>query len=196
MQIKEIFNFLCNIFIIKIIKGKNNIQFNGTIHINKMPKISTCNNGSIVIGNNVTLNSNNTGYHVNMFSPVKIVADKPGAIITIGENTRIHGSCIHAWKQITIGNNCLIAANCNIIDSNGHETIMYNPGERINSQDKPKPINIGSNVWIGMNSIILPGVTVGEGSIIAAGSIVTKDVMPHTIVGGNPAKLIKDTNKY
>ena len=77
MQIKEIFNFLCNIFIIKIIKGKNNIQFNGTIHINKMPKISTCNNGSIVIGNNVTLNSNNTGYHVNMFSPVKIVADKP-----------------------------------------------------------------------------------------------------------------------
>ena len=54
-----------------------------------------------------------------------------------------------------------------------------------------KPVIIGSDVWIGARSIILPGVTIGEGSVIAAGSVVTKSVDKYSVVGGNPAKLIK-----
>ena len=55
-----------------------------------------------------------------------------------------------------------------------------------------KPIIIHSNVWIGMNCIILKGVTIGQGAIVAAGSVITKDVPPWTIVGGNPARAIKE----
>jgi len=53
------------------------------------------------------------------------------------------------------------------------------------------PVHIGRNAWIGVGAIILPGVTIGENAVVAAGAVVTKDVAPNTIVGGNPAKLIK-----
>ena len=56
----------------------------------------------------------------------------------------------------------------------------------------PKPVKIGNNVWIGSNATILPGVTISDGAIIAAGAVVTKDVSENSIVGGNPAKLIKE----
>ena len=55
-----------------------------------------------------------------------------------------------------------------------------------------KKVNIGNNVWIAANAIILPGVTIGQGAVVAAGSVVTKDVKPNTIVGGNPATFIKN----
>ena len=64
-----------------------------------------------------------------------------------------------------------------------------NPNKRGDMQ--PKPIVIGENVWIGSNSTILPGVTIGKGSIIAAGAVVTKDVDENVVVGGVPAKFIK-----
>ncbi|MEE1149502.1 MAG: DapH/DapD/GlmU-related protein, partial [Methanobrevibacter sp.] len=55
----------------------------------------------------------------------------------------------------------------------------------------PSPVHIKDKAWIGSNATILPGVTIGEGAIVAAGAVVTKDVMAKTIVGGVPAKLIK-----
>lgn len=55
-----------------------------------------------------------------------------------------------------------------------------------------KPVHIGRNVWIGVGAIILPGVTIGDNAVVAAGAVVTKDVAPNTIVGGNPAKFIKN----
>lgn len=76
------------------------------------------------------------------------------------------------------------------MDSNGHEALMDNPSERIKSQDKPKPIVIDDNVWMGYNSIILKGVTIGEGSIVSAGSVVMDNVPPHSIVRDNPAVVI------
>jgi acetyltransferase-like isoleucine patch superfamily enzyme len=56
---------------------------------------------------------------------------------------------------------------------------------------EPHPVNIGNKVWIGANATILPGVTIGDGAIVAAGAVVTKDVVPKTLVGGVPARLIK-----
>lgn len=189
---KHILNRLNKIYMNHTLRKNKKIIFNGNFHIIGNPLIQVKEDALITIGNNVTLGSSNTGYHLNMFAPVKLFADRPGAKITIGNNTRIYGSCIHAWSTIEIGDNCLIAANCQIADSNAHETLMDAPENRIASRgDNPAPIKIFDNVWIGTGSIILKGVTIGEGSVISAGSVVTEDIPPFVIARGNPAKVIE-----
>lgn len=155
------------------------------------PIIDTSNGGTINIGKGVTINSSNYGYHVNMYSPVKLMADRKGATIRIGDNTRIHGSCIHAYNSVLIGKNCLIAANSQIVDCNGHELSFGNVENRINTSSNGRPVIIEDCVWVGTNSIVLPGVRIGRGSVIAAGSVVVKDIPPMVIAAGNPAKVIK-----
>jgi len=156
-----------------------------------LPAIQVSKGACIKVGNNVTLNSRNYGYHANMHSSVKLMADRPDARIEIGANTRINGACIHAYKKIKIGENCLIAANVQIFDSNGHEASFDNVGERINTRDEGKEIIIENNVWIGINAIILPGVTIGNGSIIGANTVVSADVPARVVFAGNPGRVIK-----
>jgi len=86
----------------------------------------------------------------------------------------------------------LIAANCQIFDGNGHDISFPDVENRINSKGASKPIVIEDSVWVGANSIILPGVTIGRGSVISANSVVIKDIPPMVVAGGNPAKIIKD----
>lgn len=164
------------------------VKLNAGFRINRWPLIKVHKNALLVISDGVLLNSSNYSYHINMHSKVKIMCDVEGAQINIGKNTRIHGTCIHAFKRIDIGQDCLIAANCQIFDSNGHNSL---PNERRTNNGEAKEIKIGDNVWIGANSIILPGVSIGSNSIIAAGSVVNKSVPAEHIAGGNPAKLIK-----
>lgn len=174
------------------ISSKKNIEYKQKLKIRGIPLIDIQTNAKLFIGQNVTLNSRNKGYHLNMHSPVKLMADKEGAIISIGDNTRIHGSCIHAYKSVIIGENCLIAANCQIIDGNGHSLSFLNPENRINTVGSARKIIIEDNVWIGTNVIILPGVTIGKGSIVSANSVVSKDIPEMVIAGGNPAITIKE----
>lgn len=86
---------------------------------------------------------------------------------------------------------CLLLPIVIFIDNNAHEVKLNNPSDRINSKSNVYPVYIQDNVWIGCNSIILPGVTIGENSVIAAGSVVTKNVNKNTVVAGNPAKVVK-----
>lgn len=176
-----------------LIKRKKGITLQGKVIVTGLPSI-LLRGGTITIGNNVTLNSRSYGYHINMHSPIKLATSMPDAKIIIGDNSRLHGTCVHAYKSIEIGKNCLIAANCQIIDSNRHELSFEKPESRLNNTTSAKPVKISDNVWIGANSIVLPGVTIGEGSVIAAGSIVTKNVDAFTLVGGNPAKVIRTFN--
>jgi len=155
------------------------------------PNIKIVSSASIEVGDNVTLNSRNYGYHVNMHTPVKLMADKVDAIIKIGNNTRINGACLHAYNRIEVGSNCLIAANVQIFDANGHDICFENVSNRINTSDKGRPIIIEDNVWVGLNSIVLPGVTIGQGSVIAANTVVSKNVPPMVVFAGNPGKVVK-----
>jgi acetyltransferase-like isoleucine patch superfamily enzyme len=185
--------------LLRLIQGFIKVKFfnrkhvicEGRIKIAGSPILFFRNGSKAVIGDNVFLNSDPMGYHTNMHSPVKLIADGEKALIKIGENTRIHGSCIHAFKSVTVGSNCLIGANCQIFDSNGHKTLFQDVESRKNSIGLAKKIVIEDNVWIGINSIILPGVQIGYGSVISAGSVVKNNIQPMCIAGGNPAKVIK-----
>lgn len=178
------------LFLVAISLNKN-IRINGRLKIIGIPIIDIRKGAVLEIGDNVTITSRNKGYHINMHSPVKMFADRDGAIIRIGANTRLHGSCIHAYKSIEIGCNCLIAANCQIFDGNGHDLSFENIDNRIYTTGDASPIEIGDSVWIGANCIVLPGVKIGSGSVISANSVVVKDIPPMVIAGGNPAKVLK-----
>jgi len=184
--------YLWNRLFVLWISRNHNIEINGKLLLRGRPLIDIRKGSNLYIGDGVTLNSRNKGYHINMHSSVKLFADRLGAEIRIGDKTRIHGTCIHAYQSIEIGSNCLIAANCQIFDGNGHDISFPNVEDRINTTGIIKPIKVDDNVWIGANSIVLPGVTIGKGSVISANSVVNKDVPPMVVAGGNPAKIIKD----
>lgn len=97
-----------------------------------------------------------------------------------------HGS-VACFERVTIGREAHIGPEVLIRDSDSHST-----GEA--GRTPTQPITIGDHVWIGMRAIILKGVTIGDGAVVAAGSIVTKDVEPNTLVGGNPARFIRTAN--
>lgn len=145
----------------------------------------------VTIDEGAKLSTSASSYHLGVFSPMKIVLSSASATLSIGQNTRIHASCIHAREKIEIGANCLIAGNCQIFDCSGHDLSFDDVENRINTTGETKPVIIEDNVWIGFGAIIMPGVRIGNGSVIAAGSVVTKNIPPMSIAGGNPATLIK-----
>ncbi|SDB81229.1 Hexapeptide repeat of succinyl-transferase [Williamwhitmania taraxaci] len=168
-----------------------NVKIGNQVRFFKKPSIYVTEGSSLYIGDNVILNSDNFRYHLNMHSPCKILIDRSGAEVYIGSNSRIHGSCIHAYKKIVIGKNCLIAANCQIIDGNGHSLSFPDTANRVNTIGNSHAIIIEDNVWLGTNVVVLPGVTIGHGSVISANSVVHKDVPPMVVAGGNPLQIIK-----
>lgn len=112
---------------------------------------------------------------------------RPGgdtAFIRIGRNCSIGDRTeIHAGSLVDIGNGVIIAWDCVIMDRDYHST-----GQ---GPERIRPVIIGNGAWIGCRAMVLKGVTIGEGAIVAAGAVVTKDVAPFTLVAGNPAKAVK-----
>ena len=96
----------------------------------------------------------------------------------------------NAAESVTIGDNVLIASNVLITDSD-HVVEPGGPPVTRNPRFITRPVVIEPSCWIGQNAVILKGVTIGRESIVGANSVVTRDVAPHSIVGGNPARLIK-----
>lgn len=122
---------------------------------------------------------------------------KEDTFTTMGVGSYDNNACVYRWSdsQLIIGKYCSISYGVKfIVDDGGHtyNKISAYPFKTNKVNRKRSGIEIGNDVWIGMNSVILYGVKIGDGATIAAGSIVTKDVAPYTVVGGVPAKLIKE----
>jgi len=118
---------------------------------------------------------------------------KPGPSIFIGDNVFIGSGCeFNIRLRIDVGKDSLIASGCRFVDhDHGIE-----PGVLMRQQHGPeKAIKIGNDVWLGCNVVVLKGVEIGDGAVVAAGAVVTKSIAPGEIWGGIPAKKISDRKK-
>ena len=123
----------------------------------------------------------NIGENSRIMPPVNVVR---GNKVKIGRNVVImNNSLFMAAGGITIDDDVMVAANAQLI-SNNHD--LYD-----HQVLTCKPVHLKRNCWIGAGATILPGITVGENAVVAAGAVVTKNVEPNTVVGGNPAKIIR-----
>lgn len=147
--------------------------------------------GTIRIGNNVTINSNYFLNPIGGQSFTSIVSEK-NAIVTIKNNVGISNSAIYCAKSITIKENVLIGGDCKIYDTDFHSIYLENRKAVPEIGKQVSPVVINQGVFIGTGSIILKGVEIGENSVIAAGSVLSKSVPPNQVWGGNPAKFIKN----
>lgn len=110
-----------------------------------------------------------------------------GKNIRVGERVFVNSGCrFQDQGGITIGDDALIGHNV-VIATLNHD---LDPGLR--AATVPEPVIVGNRTWIGANATVLPGVTIGEGAVVAAGAAVTKDVAPRTVVGGVPARRIRE----
>ncbi|MBV9878868.1 MAG: acyltransferase [Gemmatirosa sp.] len=117
-------------------------------------------------------------------------ADEP--TLTIGSHTQIgHNVMIAIGRAVSIGEHCLISADVSIFDSSGHPS---EPEARLRGEPSPldqvKPVTIERNVWIGRGAMVLPGVTIGENSVVAAHALVTQSVPANSFMLGNPARRV------
>lgn len=143
------------------------------------------NEGKINIGNMVTLNS----YPDGEIYKTGLQAHCKNSVISIGDKCKLNGTMIHCRTSVKIGDFCMFGPGTQIIDNDSHR-ISIDVEERRKAPIS-SPVIIEDNVWVGMNSLILKGVKIKKNSIIAAHSVVTKDVPENTLMGGNPAKIIK-----
>ncbi len=140
--------------------------------------------GKFVVGDNVTLDGKSSFSFAARYYPEPT--------LSIGSHTGIGHNCSFTIGQsITIGEHCRIGEETVMFDASGHPS---DPARRIADEPAPletiKPIVLERNVWVGRRSIIYPGVTIGENSVVSAGSVVMSSVPPNTVVAGNPARRV------
>lgn len=143
------------------------------------------------------------GKHVSCYAGCSFSLGEKGTCM-VGDHTLLNGALLMAEDRIEIGSYCLVSWNVGIADSDFHplepairrvDALALSPFLK----DRParpkletRPVIIRDNVWIGMNAVVLKGVTIGENSVVAAGAIVTKSVPPNVVVAGNPAAIVKE----
>lgn len=177
-------SYICDIIYCLIKFGR----WHHTFRLYGFPIIQKCKQSVIEVGDGLVLCSTPFKNSIGIIQKVILKTTSPGGRIILGYNVGISGATI-SGRDIKIGNNVLIGSGVLITDSDSHSLL---PSKRnIPSFIISKPIVIEDDVFIGARSIILKGVNIGKGSVIGAGSVVSKSIPPMHIAAGNPAKIIK-----
>jgi maltose O-acetyltransferase len=115
-----------------------------------------------------------------------------GYNIHVGDNFFANFDCVFLDVcEIRIGDNCLMGPGVHLYTA----THPLDPTERMSGREYAKPITIGRNAWFGGRSIVNPGVTIGDNVVIASGAVVTKDVPDNVVVGGSPARILREIGR-
>lgn len=166
------------------VKYGKHCVIHGKLYINLFPT------AKLMIGDDLYFSS---GWGINALCTNRrgMIYATDDAIITIGDNVGMSSTVLWAHKSITIGNHVKIGGNCILIDTDSHNKDYMVRRGQYTDWGVAESIVVEDDAFIGMNCIILKGVTIGARSIIAAGSVVTKSIPADCIAGGNPAKVIK-----
>lgn len=157
-------------------------EIGNDVILNGFPAIRRKGSGKLIIGDGVTINTARWANSLNTGAAMNLCVEN-GAILEFKRGCGVSASQIIANVGIEIGEGSLIGAGCLICDSDMHE-VPLGSGKPI----AMAPIKIGNNVFVGARSIILKGVTIGDGAVIGAGSVVTRDIPEYILASGNPAK--------
>jgi carbonic anhydrase/acetyltransferase-like protein (isoleucine patch superfamily) len=165
------------------VKTGKGLVVSGWLKLNIRPE------SSVSIGNNVNINSGYNRNFVGGKSKTGIWVEQ-NAVLDIADYTGISNATIVCTNSITIGAGTMIGGGTCIYDTDFHPVTVKG---RINKEKaNSSPIVIGKNVFVGGHSIILKGVHIGDGAVVGAGSIVTKNILPNQVWAGNPVKFIKE----
>ena len=162
------------------IKLSAGCQFFGVTHFKRYP----C--SEISIGNHCGFRSSFRSNFVGLNRLCGISTHNKSARIRIGKNCGLSGTIIGAYESITIADCVIVGANTVITDFDWH------PISKQTKEMKSAPIVIDNDVWIGMNCVVLKGVHIGRGTVIAANSVVTRSIPEMVIAAGNPARVIRE----
>jgi acetyltransferase-like isoleucine patch superfamily enzyme len=156
----------------------------------RVDRISGCRNSRLTVGNDSIIHA-------------KLAFDREGATISIGDRCYVGASLLVSSREITLENDVVISWGVTIVDHNSHAVDWPNRSQDILEWAKgikrwdhvtQAPVRICERAWIGFNVSILKGVTVGREAVIGAGSVVTRDVPPFTVIAGNPARVVRVLN--
>ena len=131
----------------------------------------------------------------------RLTLEREGAVLVIGNRSFIGEGQISCAYRIEVGNDVMVAWGTTILDHGSHalrfsqranDVAQWLQGSKDWQHVPMAPVQIGDKAWVGFGCIVLPGVTIGEGAVVGAGSVVTRDVAPWTVVAGNPARPIRE----
>jgi len=166
------------------------VEFGPGLKIGSAPIIRRHPEAMIRLGRNVHIVNELAENPAGVAHPTVLCAALPGAELLIGNEVGISGAVIYAWRHISLGDRVFLGADCAIYDSDFHPL----DAEARHQLDIPSvgvaPVKIESDVWIGARGLVLKGVTIGRGAVVAAGAVVTTNVPPGAIVAGVPAKVV------
>ncbi|GAA4452757.1 hypothetical protein GCM10023189_16670 [Nibrella saemangeumensis] len=141
-----------------------------------------------------------------IYDNARIIAGRQ-ARIEIGDYTVINGSLLYCNEHLVIGSHCMISWNTVITDTWPDfrfmqpeqrrlclEALSGDPDRRFVPGTAPKPVVLEDNCWVGFGAVVMPGVRLGRGCIVASKAVVTEDVPPYTIVAGNPSRIVRHLN--